>query len=70
MQLKEVPSDTVRSIVSAFPEATPDTIILVSRMLDDIATLRQELSDARVAILDLEERVLIVSAMSRLTGDE
>lgn len=70
MQLKEVSSDTVHSIVSAFPEATPDTIVLVSRMLDDIATLRQELSDARVAILDLEERVLIVSAMSRLTGDE
>lgn len=70
MPFKEALSEPARTIVSAFPEATHDTIALVSRMLDDITALKDSLLATQVTVIDLQGQVDYLESMLRLTGDE
>lgn len=69
MPFKEVSSDTVRSILSAFPEATPDTLVLVSRMLDDIYELKQKLLATQVMVVDLQQQLDTVRAVAIVAAE-
>mgnify|MGYP000891254885 CR=1 FL=1 len=70
MPLKERLPEPARTIISAFPDATPDTIALISGMLDDITALKESLLATQVTVIDLQGQVDYLESMLRLTGDE